>query len=191
MIYSNTETFGLIDSNNETVSYTMDISEDTIMKITDLNNLRLSLCNVEHSSRSGILKEFQNISFRLYIENSKYYIQFTIAGNEQDAIEIEKNFETIIIPVDLNIFVHKKDINITAKVILTFSEKIQSIFSGEPSFTIKFSQIKVRNNHSFIIQPLYMTYPFYIKNNEFLTVPSQNNVSNIEGYLIFNIINCI
>lgn len=192
MIYSNSETFSLITPNKKTVSYTMDIREDMILKISDQNNIRLSLCDVEQTNRSGILKEYQKISFSIFMENDKYYIQFTIYDTKQDPIEIDENFNTIIVPLYLSLHVHRKDISVLTKVIISFSSKIKFIFI-EPShsFNIEFPTIKIKTCESFIIQPHYMTYPFYVEHDSFLLTKKEDNISNIEGYLIFNIINCI
>jgi len=191
MIYSNSETFSLITPNKKTLSYTMDIREDMILKISDENNLRLSLCDIEKNNCSGILKEYQKISFSIFMENDTYYIQFKIMEIEQEPIEIDKNFNTIMVPIYLNLFVHNTDISVLSKITITFSSKIEYIFCEPSSFYIQFSTIKIKNKNCFIIQPHYMTYPFYVENNSYLLTKKEDNISNIEGYLIFNIINCI
>ena len=193
MIYSNTETFSIIDSDKKMISYKIDIFRDTITKISDQNNLRLSLCDVERSTRSGILKDYQKIDFTIYIDNNKYYIKFIIMNIEQEPIEIDKNFDTIIVPLYLSLHVHRKDICVLTKVIISFSSKVEFIFAlPSSSFNIKFPTIKVKTCESFIIEPNYMTYPFYIENDSYLlTKKNDTMISNIEGYLIFNIINCI
>lgn len=192
MIYSNSETFSLITPNKKTLSYNMDIREDTIIKITDQNNVRLTLCDIERNCCSGILKEYQKISFTIFTEDNKYYIKFIIMDIEQEPIEIDKNFNTIIIPIYLNLFVHDTDITVLTKVTISFSSKVEYIFSESSSFHIQFSTIKVRNYNSFIIQPFYMTCPFFIENDSYLLTKKEDTmISNIEGFLIFNIINCI
>lgn len=197
MIYSNTETFCILSKDKKDVQYNIDILENHIFKVVDQNGLRLSLYDGEKNLTSGILKEFQTISFSLYMESDKYFIQFKIMDIEQQPIEINKNLNTIVVPIYLNIYLQRTDISYITKAVLTFSSKIEYLFSEnstQNTFTLYFTDSKIRSDNMFIclIQPRYMTCPFYIENNEnILLSTSDNKLANIDGFILFDIIRCI
>lgn len=197
MIYSNTETFCILSKDKKDVQYNIDILENHIFKVVDQNGLRLSLYDGEKNLTSGILKEFQNIAFSLYMESDKYFIQFKIMDIEQPPIEINKNLNTIVVPIYLNIYLQRTDISYITKAVLTFSSKIEYLFSDnsiQNTFTLYFTDSKIRSDNMFIclIQPRYMTCPFYVENNEnILLSTSDNKLTNIDGFIIFDIIRCI
>ena len=197
MIYSNTETFCILSKDKKAVQYNIDVLENHIFKVVDQNGLRLSLYDGEKNLTSGILKEFQNIAFSLYMESDKYFIQFKIMDIEQPPIEINKNLNTIVVPIYLNIYLQRTDISYITKAVLTFSSKIEYLFSEnsvQNTFTLYFTDSKIRSDNMFIclIQPRYMTCPFYVENNEnILLSTSDNKLTNIDGFIIFDIIRCI
>lgn len=197
MIYSNTETFCILSKDKKDVQYNIDILENHIFKVVDQNGLRLSLYDGEKNLTSGILKEFQTISFSLFMDSDKYYIQFKIMDIEQQPIEINKNLNTIVVPIYLNIYLQRTDISYITKAVLTFSSKIEYLFSEnstQNTFTLYFTDSKIRSDNMFIclIQPRYMTCPFYIENNEnILLSTSDNKLANIDGFILFDIIRCI
>lgn len=197
MIYSNTETFCILSKDKKDVQYNIDILENNIFKVVDQNGFRYSLYDGEKNLTSGILKEFQTISFSLYKDSSNYYIQFKIMGVEQPPIEVNGSLNTIVVPIYLNLYLQKTDISYITKACLTFSSKIEYLFSSDSvqnTFTLYFTDSKIRNDNMFIclIQPKYMTCPFYVENNENILISSSDNkLTNIDGFILFDIIRCI
>lgn len=197
MIYSNTETFSILSKGEQEVKYHIDILENYIFKILDSNGLRLSLYDGEKNLSSGILKEFQKIKFSIYMESENYFLRVTVNNIQQEPIELNKNLDTVIIPIYLNLYLQRTEISYITKAVIKFSSRIKNIFSifdTDHSFTITFSESKIRSDNCFIclIKPYYMTFPFYIEDNKNILI-SKNDQSheNLEGYILFDIIRCI
>ena len=197
MIYSNTETFSILSKGEQEVKYHIDILENYIFKILDSNGLRLSLYDGEKNLSSGILKEFQKIKFSIYMESENYFLRVTVNNIQQEPIELNKNLNTVIIPIYLNLYLQRTEISYITKAVIKFSSRIKNIFSifdTDHSFTITFSESKIRSDNCFIclIKPYYMTFPFYIEDNKNILI-SKNDQSheNLEGYILFDIIRCI
>lgn len=197
MIYSNTETFSILSTGEQEVKYHIDILENYIFKILDSNGLRLSLYDGEKNLSSGILKEFQKIKFSIYMESDNYFLRVTVNNIQQEPIELNKNLDTVVIPIYLNLYLQRTEISYITKAIIKFSSRIKNIFSifdTDHSFTITFSESKIRSDNSFIclIKPYYMTFPFYIEENRNILVSkSDQSHENLEGYILFDIIRCI
>ena len=197
MIYSNTETFSILSKGEQEVKYHIDILENYIFKIIDSNGLRLSLYDGEKNLSSGILKEFQKIKFSIYMESDNYFLRVTVNNIQQEPIELNKNLDTVVIPIYLNLYLQRTEISYITKAVIKFSSRIRNIFSIfdiDHSFTITFSESKIRSDNCFIclIRPYYMTFPFYIEDNKNILISKSDQThENLEGYILFDIIRCI
>lgn len=197
MIYSNTETFSILSKGEQEVKYHIDILENYIFKIVDHNGLRLSLYDGEKNLSSGVLKELQKIKFSVYTESDNYFLRVTVNNIQQDPIELNKNLDTVMIPIYLNLYLQRTEISYITKAVIKFSSRIKnlfSIFDTDHSFTITFSESKIRSDNCFIclIRPYYMTFPFYVEDNKNILISTNDDTyENIDGYILFDIIRCI